>query len=150
MRRGEQTLYCDLEPSTELMAFFNERNDGQIMSLELLSIALGTPPPAFLHDPGVSYTFCAGLSTFADQIRGRKLVIWSDNKGAELSTKKGQQRVHAVRTGISVGVGLQGSARSFDHCCLLHCMWRHLLALHVDAWIMRVPTKENLSDLPSR
>ena len=47
------------------------------------------------------HTFRAGLSTFADQIRGRKLVIWSDNKGAELSTKKGQL-LHAVRIGISL------------------------------------------------
>ena len=54
MRRGEQTLYCDLAPSAELMAFFRERGDGQIMSLELLSIALGTPPFAFQHGLGSS------------------------------------------------------------------------------------------------
>lgn len=46
-------------------------------------------------------SFCTGLSTFENQIRGRKLVVWSDNKGAELSTKKGE-RLHAVRLGLSL------------------------------------------------
>ena len=46
------------------------RGDNQITSLEILSIALG-------------------ISTFAKEIEGRNLIIWSDNTGAESATRKG-------------------------------------------------------------
>ena len=41
---GKSKLYCDAEPSKEVMKFFRERRDNQIMSLELLSIAYGIAP----------------------------------------------------------------------------------------------------------
>jgi len=31
----------------------------------------------------------AGISTFADHLQGRNVVIWSDNTGAEAATKTG-------------------------------------------------------------
>ena len=43
-----------------------------------------------------------------------------------------------------------GSARQFDHTCLTHALWKHLLHLNVEAQIQRVPTDDNLADLPSR
>ena len=82
------------------------------MGLELLSIALG-------------------LSVFADILRGRKVIIHSDNTGAECCTRR-------------------GSASSFDHCSLIHQMWAHISRLLIFAWICRVPTDDNISDLPSR
>ena len=82
------------------------------MGLELLSIALG-------------------LSVFEKQLRGRKVVIHSDNSGAECCTRN-------------------GAARSFDHCHLIHQMWAHISRNHIYAWICRVPTDDNLADLPSR
>ena len=52
------------------MQFFRKRGDGQITSLEILAIALG-------------------VSTFADSIAGRRVIVFSDNKGAESATQKG-------------------------------------------------------------
>ena len=52
------------------MQFFHKRSDGQITSLEILAIALG-------------------VSTFANSIAGRRLIVFSDNKGAEIATQKG-------------------------------------------------------------
>ena len=52
------------------MNFFHSREDNQITSLEILSIALG-------------------VSTFSDMIANRRLIVFSDNKGAEGSTQKG-------------------------------------------------------------
>lgn len=52
------------------MKAFKRRRDNQIMGLELLSIAYG-------------------LSTFADSLRDRDVVIFSDNTGAEHATQRG-------------------------------------------------------------
>ena len=37
-----QVFYCDAPPPESVMACFQPREDGQIMGLEILSIALGT------------------------------------------------------------------------------------------------------------
>ena len=58
------TFYCDCEPPAEAMALFRERRDEQIMGLELLALALA-------------------LSSFKQMIAGRRIVLWSDNVGAE-------------------------------------------------------------------
>lgn len=105
-------LFSDCPPPLEITQLWQERRDQQIMGLELLSIALG-------------------LSVFEKEIAGRKLVIHSDNTGAECCTRR-------------------GSARAFDHCSLIHQMWTHIAALGVFAWITRVPTDDNFADLPSR
>ena len=63
-------FYCDMEPPESLMKFFRKRGDKQITSLEILAIALG-------------------ISTFSDMIANRRLIVFSDNRGAERSTQKG-------------------------------------------------------------
>ena len=105
-------FFCDMEPAAETLAFFSKRRDNQICGLELLSIALG-------------------LSTFDKMIKGRKLHIFSDNKGAEASTRK-------------------GASRQFDHTCIVHCLWSKAAQLGIEMVIDRVPSKDNLADLPSR
>ena len=45
-----------------------------------------------------------GISTFHERITGRNVVIHSDNTVAENSVRK-------------------GSARAFDHTCLVHSIW---------------------------
>ena len=57
-------FFCDCEPPAEAMAHFCERRDGQIMGLELLALALA-------------------VSSFKQMIAGRRIVLWSDNVGAE-------------------------------------------------------------------
>ena len=57
--------------------------------------------------------------------------MWSDNTGAESAAKR-------------------GSARKFDHACLAHCLWLRAAQLGVELVVKRVPTKDNIADLPSR
>ena len=70
------TFYCDCEPPAEAMAHFRERRDGQIMGLELLALALA-------------------LSSFKQMIAGRRIVLWSDNVGAEKVLAMAACGVHA-------------------------------------------------------
>ena len=70
--------YTDGVPSQAIMEQFSARNDRQITTLEILSISIG-------------------LSTFQSELKGRKVVVWSDNKGAEGTTRK-------------------GTAKAWDHC----------------------------------
>ena len=84
----------------------------QITTLEILAISVG-------------------LSTFQKLLRGRKVVVWSDNRGAEGASRK-------------------GSAKAFDHCRLVHELWLHALQNQTHVWIERVPSHDNISDSPSR
>ena len=71
------------------------------------------------------------LSTFGDDLSGRNVVLYSDNVGAECATRK-------------------GDAKAFDHNQLVHEIWTHALLMKFNLWIERVPSKENISDSPSR
>ena len=82
---------------------FRHRKDSQIMGLEMLAIGLG-------------------VSSFAHLISNRRVVIWSDNTGAETAVKSGK-------------------AKAFDHTCLAHCLWVQLIKLKTEVFIQRVPTK---------
>jgi len=73
----------------------------------------------------------AGISTFKDLLTGRNLVVFSDNTAAEAATRR-------------------GSAKHFDQGRVVHGIWLKLAELRCNMWIERVPTEENLSDLPSR
>ena len=110
------------------------RGDNQITSLEILSIALG-------------------ISTFAKEIEGRNLIIWSNNTGAESATRKGVAFVvccsHAYFRMHSV-LALAGSTKQFDQNCLIHAMWKRLAVLNVNVWVERVPTKNNIANDPPR
>eukprot|EP00973_Karenia_brevis_P045061 6242044-Karenia_brevis.AAC.1 len=72
-------------PSDELMSNFRLRADNQILGLELLSISLA-------------------LSTFRPWLAGRRIIIHSDNTGAEVCIRK-------------------GSAKRYDHAQLVHDQW---------------------------
>jgi len=63
-------MYTDGAPAEYLMKEFQGRSDNQIMTLEILAIALG-------------------LSTFASETCGRNVVVFSDNTGAEAASRKG-------------------------------------------------------------
>jgi len=88
------------------------RNDAQIMALELISISLG-------------------LCTFQGKLADRKVVVHSDNTGAEEATRK-------------------GSAKHWDHAEIVHAQWFHAAVNHIALFIKRVPTDDNIADLPSR
>lgn len=82
------------------------------MSLEIMSIALG-------------------VGSFAKLLRGKNVVIWSDNTGAEHSAGR-------------------GSCKRFDQGCLIHALWKRFLELEMAVWVERVPTQFNIADDPSR
>ena len=90
----------------------------------------------------------SGVSSFADKIKGRDVIIFSDNAGAEGAMRKGSPL--RAWPAITLPMLQIGSARQFDHTCLTHALWKHLLHLNVEAQIQRVPTDDNLADLPSR
>ena len=96
----------------KLHAISSCRNDAQIMGLELLAISLG-------------------LSTFMYKIRNRKVVVHTDNLGAEWAARK-------------------ATAKCWDHAQLVHAQWYHAMLNHVQLWITRVDTDKNVADLPSR
>ncbi len=104
------------------------------MSLELLSTALGQRMH-FSAGQARLRKLCAfhvtGISVFAEQLANRNVIIYSDNTGAEAATRK-------------------GSTVCFDHCALVHGMWRRFAELRCGVWVTRVPSVENIADPPSR
>ena len=72
-----------------------------------------------------------GLSCFAELISHRRVFVWSDNTGSEGTTRK--------------GVG-----KAWDHSCIVHSIWLLAAKLQIELQIERVPTDENIADLPSR
>jgi hypothetical protein len=44
----------------------------------------------------------------------------------------------------------KGTARSWDHAQLVHAQWLHAAREHMQLWVKRVATKDNIADLPSR
>ena len=72
-----------------------------------------------------------GLSTFATQLAHRSVHVFSDNTGSEWCAKR-------------------GTARAWDHARIVHMIWKLLAMERVDAWFDRVPTSDNIADLPSR
>ena len=71
------------------------------------------------------------LSTFKSQLQRQKVICFSDNVGAEKSTKK-------------------GSSAAWDHNAMVHQIWTLALRHRMRLWIERVPSAFNLADLPSR
>ena len=61
------TYFTDGEPGKEHMKCIGKRGDGQILSLELMAIAMG-------------------LATFAEELQGRQVWIFEDNAAAEVKS----------------------------------------------------------------
>jgi hypothetical protein len=88
------------------------RGDNQIMALEALAIVLA-------------------LASFGDVIKGRDIVIFSDNSAVEFAVKR-------------------GSAKSTDHNRMVHWIWMWAFKAHSQLFTERVPTDDNVADGPSR
>ena len=71
------------------------------------------------------------LHTFREQVSGKMVRVWIDNTGAE----------HALRN---------GTARAADHNVIVAATWKAALTFGCSLWVERVPTDENIADLPSR
>lgn len=44
----------------------------------------------------------------------------------------------------------KGSSRAWDHNQLVHAIWLQALLQRFHLWVIRVPTEDNVADLPSR
>ena len=126
------------------------------MNLEIVSIAFGIPCSRISVRVGLEsshLTLDAGLSALESFIRGRDVIIWSDNRGAERATHKGRNvhtRCNRPISPASLLLPPTGVTKNFDQNCLVHSIWKYLIKINVDVWVARVPSKENISDLPSR
>ena len=105
-------FWTDAPPDDGLLTDLAPRSDSQIMALELLAIALG-------------------LATFGERLANRRVVIWSDNVGAEAAVRSGR-------------------ASAWDHSRIIHSLWYLIARIGCGAWFDRVPSEENVADLPSR
>lgn len=109
---GDMCYYTDMAPDGKVLDMFRRRRDNQIMGLELLSISLG-------------------LCTFERIIRGRNVVVHSDNTGSEAAIRR-------------------GTAVALDHAQLVHTQWTHIAEQGLRVHVLRVGTHDNVADLPSR
>ena len=89
--------YTDWEPDAAIMRLFYQRSDNQIMSLELLAIAVA-------------------MSSFRHLLPRTAIEIFSDNRGAEQAMAR-------------------GSARQFDHTCLVHGVWAMAAEWAASVWV---------------
>ena len=107
---------------------------GRHASLPCLSAATSIHSRKIRLHPGLKtelLSIALALSMFGDLPAERSVRIFSDNRGSE----------HATR---------RGSAKEFDHTCIVHSIWKRAAKLKAQLWIGRVPTKPNIADLPSR
>ena len=72
-----------------------------------------------------------GVSSFADEVRNKTVHLWVDNTSGEAALRN-------------------GSSKAKDHNALCHQMRLYAATLNATLILHRVPTKENISDLPSR
>ena len=93
MFAGDQILYTDGQPASGIMERFVKRSDNQITTLEVLAIAVG-------------------LSTFGELLENRRVLILSDNVGAEGSVRK-------------------GASKAWDQSMLIHEIWTLVCDIHV-------------------
>ena len=125
--------FTSMRVPQSLLAAFERRQDNQIQGLELLSIALGMCTSQALHSRASARPRARPATVFVQsgESQGCDLHVYSDNTGAEACLRK-------------------GAAKAFDHSCIVHCMWKRAVELDVDLAVFRVPTDDNLADLPSR
>ena len=92
-----------------------------------------------------------GLCTFAPELARRKVIVFSDNRGAECNVRKGTfsawdqaQLVHVIWTLVRVSKSLFSCVRE---AAVSACQ---ALVLDVHLWVERVASEDNIADLPSR
>ena len=105
-------FYSDAPPTNAMLRQMGNRGDKQIMSLEMMAILFA-------------------LTTFRTKLANRRVILFSDNTGAEKSAVK-------------------GSAQASDHNEIVHEIWTYAFEHGIKLWIERVPSEDNISDCPSR
>jgi len=114
-------------------AWFSPRGDQQIAGLELLAIALAfsTWEGAGRRAAHRAQACSLRVRARAGLLQDRAIAVWSDNVVAEGAVRK-------------------GSARAWDHTCIVHALWLRAAAMRAALWVYRVDAKCNPADAPSR
>ena len=88
-----------------------------------------------------------GLASFLPEARGKKVIVYSDNKGYPAYA----QCIYWL-TCVSQELNCQRqvSSKADDHNCIVHDIWTFAFQHHVQLWLERVPSAQNISDSPSR
>lgn len=126
-----EILYTSRFVTDEEKAWFSARGDQQIAGLELLAIALAFSTWEGARRRVPSSARARGVRSYTGLLRDRAIAVWSDNVVAEGSLRK-------------------GSAKAWDHTCIVHALWLRAAVLRAALWIYRVDTKCNPADAPSR
>ena len=71
------------------------------------------------------------LNTFASHLEEKCVHLWIDNSSGE-------------------GAFRRGAAKAADHNAIAHVVWQYAAKKGMELHIHRVPTKDNIADLPSR
>ena len=124
-----QSFYTDGAPADEHVAHLNRRADNQITALEIMAIGVG-------------------LSTFADLLAGRKVLVFSDNTGAEV--RASSCAAFSLIWRGAQAAARKGSCRAWDLGWMIHELWTLAVLNKIHLWIERVASDDNISDLPSR
>ena len=101
------------------------------MGLELLAISLG-------------------LGTFQKQLKGRLVVVHSDNSGSEVGVMACFGFCIPIWLRVLQVALRRGTARKLDHAQLVHHQWLHAAVHGMELRVKRVATHDNIADLPSR
>ncbi len=88
------------------------------------------------------------ISTFADLLYDRKVVLYSDNKGMAMHDRS-SCTLRFVVAGAEHTTA-KGSARAFDQNALVHEIWALAFEHRIHLWVERVASEYNISDSPSR
>ena len=128
-------VFCDARSTPPRLSAVIYTGDGLSFYTDMV------PPTALLNmfkdrsDGQIcSLELCAialALCTFHQLCGDQKVRLWSDNRGSENATRK-------------------GSAREWDHNHVVHSIWVKAASIRCHRRIDRVPTKDNIADLPSR
>ena len=99
-------LYTDGCPSEKIMQQFQSRCDNQITTLEILAVSVG-------------------LSTFCDELAGRRVVVFNDNRGAEacLHNYTCTTILQHFMFITHQGTVRKGASKAWDQSKLIHEIW---------------------------
>ena len=122
--------YTVWEPPTGLLEKLQSRRDNQICSLVHMRSHYSILC-VHAHLVQEIIAILLALATFSDAVASRKVILYSDNVGAEKATSR-------------------GSAKAWDHNHLVHQIWSLAYRHSIRLWVERVPSKYNLADCPSR
>ena len=142
--------FCDMEPPAQLMDSFMVRGDNQIMSLEILSIALGKHMLSLCASLfNVITSWCRFVKLCGRNCRSQSGGVVRQHRGGSRYAKRYMCTANDFRVCKRMW-HMTGATKNFDQNCLIHAIWKKLVQLDTSVWIERVPTKDNISDLPSR